>query len=67
MKDFISGSYQSQGSYSSFQPNPINRPWTIENMELISLLSQADRQIGRLDMYSEYIPKIDLFISMHVY
>lgn len=36
-------------------------------MELINLLSQADRQIGRLDMYSEYIPNIDLFISMHVY
>lgn len=35
-------------------------------MELLSLLSQADRQLGRLDMYSEYIPNIDLFISMHV-
>jgi len=35
-------------------------------MELFSLLSQADRQLGRLDMYSEYIPNIDLFISMHV-
>lgn len=23
-------------------------------------------QVGRLDMYSEYIPNIDLFISMHV-
>ena len=67
MKSFISGSYRSQGSYKSFQPNPINRAWTIEDMELINLLSQADRQIGRLDMYSEYIPNIDLFISMHVY
>lgn len=67
MKSFISGNYQSQGSYKSFQPNLINRPWTIENMDLIDLLSQADRQIGRLDMYSEYIPNIDLFISMHVY
>jgi Fic family protein len=35
-------------------------------MEIIHLLSQADRQLGRLDMYSEYIPNIDLFISMHV-
>ncbi|CAN2042236.1 Fic family protein [Candidatus Magnetomoraceae bacterium gMMP-15] len=35
-------------------------------MELINLLSKADRQLGRLDMYSEYIPNIDLFISMHV-
>lgn len=35
-------------------------------MELVNLLSQADRQLGRLDMYSEYIPNIDLFIRMHI-
>ncbi len=38
----------------------------MEDMELLNLLSQADRQLGRLDMYSDYIPNIDLFISMHV-
>ncbi|WP_421873525.1 Fic family protein [Marinoscillum sp.] len=66
MKHFTSGKYITQGSYKSFQPEKINRDWVIENMELIHLLSQADRQLGRLDMYSEYIPNIDLFISMHV-
>lgn len=35
-------------------------------MEIIDLLSKADRHLGRLDMYSEYIPDVDLFISMHV-
>jgi Fic family protein len=35
-------------------------------MEVINLLSQADRELGRLDMYSNYIPNIELFISMHV-
>ncbi len=35
-------------------------------MELIQLLEQADRELGRLDMYSEYIPNPDLFIRMHV-
>ena len=35
-------------------------------MEILDLLSQADRELGRLDMYSKYIPNIDLFISMHV-
>ena len=66
MKNFKSGTYISQGTYKSFQPEFINKPWVIENMELLSLLSQADRQLGRLDMYSEYIPNIDLYISMHV-
>ncbi len=66
MKTFRAGNYINQGTYKSFQPNEINREWGIENMELLGLLSQADRQLGRLDMYSEYIPNIDLFISMHV-
>jgi Fic family protein len=66
MKNFKSGTYIKQNSYRSFQPDKINKEWTIENMELLSLLSKADRQLGRLDMYSEYIPNIDLFISMHV-
>jgi len=66
MKNFKSGNYINQGTYKSFQPEFINRIWEIENMELLSLLSKADRQLGRLDMYSEYIPNIDMFISMHV-
>ncbi|MBV6485626.1 MAG: hypothetical protein KFKLKKLM_02196 [Flavobacteriales bacterium] len=66
MKNFEAGKRINQGTYKSFQPEYINRKWTVENIELLSLLSQADRQLGRLDMYSEYIPNIDLFISMHV-
>ena len=66
MKNFKAGQYINQGTYKSFQPEKVNRQWQIENMELINLLSQTDRQLGRLDMYSEYIPNIDLFISMHV-
>jgi Fic family protein len=66
MKHFISGKYISQGYYKSFQPELINRQWQIDSMEIMQLLSQADRELGRLDMYSKYIPDIDLFISMHV-
>jgi Fic family protein len=66
MKNFQAGNYVNQGTYKSFQPHKINQAFTVEDMEVISLLSQADRQLGRLDMYSEYIPNIDLFISMHV-
>jgi len=66
MKTFKSGNYINQGTYKSFQPTKINQKWTIDDMEVLNLLGQADRQLGRLDMYSEYIPNIDLFISMHV-
>ena len=66
MKDFKSGKYINQGTYKSFQPEFINHDWIVADMELINLLGQADRHLGRLDMYSEYIPNIDLFISMHI-
>lgn len=55
-----------QGTFKSFIPQEINRDWLLDDMEIIELLSQADRQLGRLDMYSEHTPNIDLFISMHV-
>lgn len=66
MKKFQSGKLVQQDHYKSFQPNPINQAWSLENMGLIQLLGQADRELGRLDMFSEYIPNIDLFIKMHV-
>lgn len=65
MKNFVSGTQISQGYYKSFQPNPVNKQWQIEDMEVLALLSKADRQLGRLDMYSEYV-NIELFISMHI-
>jgi Fic family protein len=54
-----------QGFHKSFTPSYIHRAWNLDNMEVIALLSQADRQLGRLDMYSEYV-NIDLFIRMHI-
>ncbi len=66
MKNFKAGIYVNQGYYKSFQPNLINKDWNIEDMELLQLLGEANRLLGKLDMYSEYIPNIDLFINMHV-
>jgi Fic family protein len=65
MTTFNAGKYINQGYYDSFQPNTINRSWEAIDMEVLSLLSKADRHLGRLDMHSEYVD-IDLFISMHI-
>jgi Fic family protein len=65
MKTFKAGKPINQGYYKSFQPNPIHKEWQVDDMEVLSLLSKADRHLGRLDMYSEYV-NIDLFISMHI-
>jgi Fic family protein len=66
MKNFNSGRKVQETNYMSFHPTYINRQWKLENMELLQLLGQADRELGRIDMYSDYIPNIDLFIRMHV-
>ncbi len=62
---FSSGTIVNQGCYKAFIPNEINRQWEVDDMGVITLLSQADRHLGRLDMYSEYV-NIDLYISMHI-
>ena len=66
MKNFKSGQYINQGYYKSFQPSLINKQLHVDDMEVMQLLSHANRELGRLDMYSKYIPNVDLFISMHV-
>jgi Fic family protein len=65
MRNFEAGRWVDRGGYRSFEPSPIHRPWVVDDMEVLDLLSKADRHLGRLDMYSEHVP-IDLFISMHV-
>jgi len=65
MDKFKSGISVNQGYYKSFQPNYINKDWNVVDMQILTLLSKADRQLGRLDMYSEYV-NIDLFVSMHI-
>lgn len=66
MKQFKAGTYISQGTYKSFIPQEINRVWRLDDPEIMELLSQADRALGRLDMFSEHTPNIDMLISMHV-
>jgi Fic family protein len=65
MKDFISGTIINQGYYKAFIPSTINHDWEINDMEVIYLLSRADRLLGQLDMYSNYV-NIDLYLSMHI-
>jgi len=67
VENFRSGTYRRQtGGYQSFSPDPVNRQWIIGDPAVLTLLSEADRKIGSLDMFSRYVPNVDLFIRMHV-
>ncbi|HEX6555846.1 MAG TPA: Fic family protein [Ktedonobacteraceae bacterium] len=62
------GKYISQiGGYKAFVPKPLppDPPIHLDD-EMIQLLSQADRALGRLDGASEILPNVDLFVAMYV-
>ena len=63
---FKSGSYEQQYEYKSFSPSKINNEWTWEDAKINTLLSEANRKIGSLDIFSQQVPDIDIFIEMHI-
>ena len=66
MQEFQAGIYLDLGTYKSLVPCIIYREREMNDMHVLSLLTKADYMLERLDMFSEHIPNIDLFISMHI-
>jgi Fic family protein len=68
IKDNRAGTFiKQQKNYSAFIPKPLppNPPINID-LELISLLSNADRKLGRLDGITQVLPNPELFVAMYV-
>ena len=56
-----------EASYQSFRPNPLPPiPEIKMDEEIVRLLIEANRQLAKLDMSSQFISNADLFISMYV-
>lgn len=66
LSDYIPGEYRQQYQYKSFAPAFINHEWSIDDGELLTLLSEADRALGELNAYSQLVPDVDFFIRMHI-
>ncbi|MBL7743135.1 MAG: Fic family protein [Chitinophagaceae bacterium] len=66
ISNFFAGREVAQYQYKSFKPELIHYDWVIDNKELISLLSDADRALGSLNAYSELVPNVDFFVQMHI-
>ena len=66
LNDFISGKHTKQIKYKSFSPEKINHEWIVSTPEVNKLLSEANRLIGELNAFSQIIPDVDFFITMHI-
>ncbi len=66
ISNFTSGKGIEQNGYKSFSPERINHEWIISTPEVNKLLAEANRLIGELNAFSQIIPDVDFFISMHI-
>lgn len=63
--NFIAGKYEKQYEYESFFPEKINHCWELSDPKTQMLLDDATRLLGELNAFSQLIPDVDFFISMH--
>lgn len=63
---FKSGVYRNQDDYKTFLPTLINHQWEWSDPEINTLLEKASSELGSLNAFSDLIPNIDLYISMHI-
>ena len=66
IEEFKSGEYIRQYQYKSFSPTKVNDSWTWEDGKINTLLAEANRKLGALDVFSLYVPDIGIFVEMHI-
>lgn len=66
IKDYKAGNFNKQYGYRSFNPNPINKEWTITSPEINILLEEANLRLGELNAFSTFVPDVDVYIKMHI-
>ena len=65
-ESFISGNWQQQYQYKSFQPSLINQEWSWDDPRINVLLEKATKGLGELNAFTLIVPDVDLFIRMHI-
>ena len=66
LRDFTSGTHKQQLEYMSFLPEKINHEWIVSSPDVNKMLAEANRLVGELNAFSQIIPDVDFFISMHI-
>ena len=66
IEKYTAGTYRNQGDFKSFIPSMLNDDWQWTDRKLNYLLTEASKELGRLNAYSELVPDIDTYIRMHI-
>ncbi len=66
LDDYQAGTLTKQYDYLSFTPSMVNQPWSWDDPQIDTLLSEANRRLGELNGLSLIVPDLERFISMHV-
>ena len=64
---FVSWVWKNQYNYKSFLPNTINKVFRWSDPRINILLEKANLELWKLESFSNFIPDIDFFISMHIW
>ncbi len=67
MKNFNAWIWKNQFDYKSFLPTKINKDFFWEDKQINILLEKANLELWKLESFSNFIPDIDFFISMHIW
>ena len=66
LKDYKAGKFTRQFGYKSFQPELLNKEWSLNHPELATLLEEANIRLGELNAFSTIVPNADTFLQMHI-
>ena len=66
LKDYKAGKVTNQFGYKSFQPESLNKEWSLNHPELATLLEEANIRLGELNAFSTIVPNVDTFLRMHM-
>lgn len=66
LNDFKSGALRQEYQYKSFVPSMINHTFTWDEPQINTLLGDATRALGELNVFTMIVPNVDIFIQMHI-
>lgn len=66
LKNYKSGRFVQEYQYKSFLPEKINHTFIWDDPQINTMLEDATRALGELNVFTMIVPNVDMFIQMHI-